>query len=243
MVKDIASYSYSLELMGGMESNWAKLEPDRTPNDKRGDFWVGWRAGDTWTTAGNQGPGYLQRIKEYPTKQPLPDGLTNDGQRDNNQKKSWVFKRDYEATWLQQASVSASDWWSTTSQEWVDAGHGTVGGVENIICAINHFGQDDVYRLPQVKDNDPRRYNGLCWIDRSTSNNHYTKTGSYSRCIVQFAAVDADGDSEMTDVKRAWEVKTVTILDEIEYDAEDERGHELRPGENGNGVVVEDVKI
>lgn len=63
--------------MGVMKSNWAKLEPGRTNDDDRGDYWVPWDKG-VWTTLGehgNQGAKYTQELKEYPSKQPIPDGV------------------------------------------------------------------------------------------------------------------------------------------------------------------------
>jgi chitinase len=72
--------------------------------------------------------------------------------QNNDKKQSWAFKRDYDASWVnKQTVISKNDWWETTSQSFVDAGHGTVVGPEHIFCALNHFGQDDVYKLPDRK--------------------------------------------------------------------------------------------
>lgn len=32
-------------MIGDMESNWAKLEPERKDGDDRGDYWLSWRSG------------------------------------------------------------------------------------------------------------------------------------------------------------------------------------------------------
>ncbi|KAI9045865.1 Major Facilitator Superfamily protein [Aspergillus affinis] len=222
------------ELMREFQSNWAKLEPERKADDQRGDYWVPWSTNSrkttskhilgrltehngvlAWTTPGSQGKqGYVQRLKEYPTKQPLPEGIESE-QRNNN-KESWVFKRDYDATWIQKDPVEASDWWSATSFRYQDSTYGSVGGAKGVICAINHFAQDEVYRLPGYTNNKP--WNGYCWTDRQHPATTYSNKGTYNWCLVEYAAVDGDGDGDtnMSNTKRDWEVKRVTILDEVD---------------------------
>ncbi|KAL4862387.1 hypothetical protein BDV12DRAFT_203101 [Aspergillus spectabilis] len=157
--------------------------------------------------------GYVQRLKEYPTKQPLPEGIKSKEQRSNN-KESWVFKRDYDATWIQKDPVNASNWWSATSERYQNSKYGSVDGAKGVICAVNHFAQDEVYRLPGYTNN--KLWNGYCWTDRQQAANTYTDKGSYNRCLVEYAAVNGDGDTNMGNTKRDWEVEKVTILDEVD---------------------------
>ncbi|KAJ0415249.1 hypothetical protein BJY00DRAFT_318010 [Aspergillus carlsbadensis] len=160
---------------------------------------------------GEEGAMYTQRTKEYPTKQPPPDGVPTrpDG------KYSWVFKRDYTVSWLNQGSVSASDWWGATTWDYAKADYGkNPGGAESIICAINIFGQDDVYKYPYLAG-AKSDYNGLCVYSpkpgQSNPKNGYFSTElTYRHCKVEFAPVSSSGNN----AKRDWQVTNVTILDE-----------------------------
>jgi chitinase len=86
-----------------MQSNWAKLEPERSDGDTRGDYWVSWQAPSEqflpktrfphltnnswstgWRTAGEYGEGddkYRQRLIQYAEDQPLPEGIASEEHR------------------------------------------------------------------------------------------------------------------------------------------------------------------
>ena len=81
-------------MIGELQSNWAKLEPERQENDEQGDLWKDW--GDPgmplascislsiglttyiadWTRPGSEGSKYEQRLKQSSEEQPMPDGVT-----------------------------------------------------------------------------------------------------------------------------------------------------------------------
>ncbi|KAJ5165549.1 uncharacterized protein N7500_007379 [Penicillium coprophilum] len=95
----------------------------------------------------------ILKLKEYGVKQPPPDDILVR----NNSKESWTFKRDYRATWITDGS-KPDDGWNFVSRRWYSEGYeGDVGG-EAIFCAMNHFGQDNVYKLETEKG---KMYNGF----------------------------------------------------------------------------------
>jgi chitinase len=128
--------------------------------------------------------------------------------QNNDKKQSWAFKRDYDVSWLnKQIAISKNDWWETTSQAFVDAGHGTVGAPEDIFCAVNHFGQDDVYRFPVSKSG--HTFNAMCFRPpdkREDKTNGWPGRGNIHRCIVEFQQPDTGGGAAGDSSKREWTV-------------------------------------
>lgn len=73
-------------------------------------------------------------------------------------------------------------------------------GADSIICAVNNFGQDDVYMYPVSKG---KEYNGICYHTTSSpTNGYFAKDGSYTFCKVDFAPPATSGGT----TKRDWTV-------------------------------------
>ncbi|CBF89323.1 hypothetical protein AN0517.2 [Aspergillus nidulans FGSC A4] len=205
-----------LKLMGQFQSNWKKLDPDAPADDEREDYWVPWSS-PRWTSIGEYGPEgskYSQKLIEYPTAQPPPDGVRTR----NDDKLSWAFKRDYRVSWIHQdpTTITSSTWWDATGKTLKGGGHGPAG-MDAILCAVNIFGQEDTYKLPQGQ-NGP--YNAYC---RKESNEikYWSVDYSMGTCLVTFA----DGTSN---TKRdsgswaGWEVKSVEMVDNVAGDLEED---------------------
>ncbi|KAL4861163.1 hypothetical protein BDV12DRAFT_204279 [Aspergillus spectabilis] len=197
------------KLMGQMQSNWKRLEPEPDTKNPQGDYWV-----PAWVLPGEHGPKgseYLQREKEYPTKQPPPDGMPT---RKNN-RISWVFKHDYVTSWLSQGSYSSSDWWDATNWNYANrAKYGpNSGGADSVICAVNNFGQNNVYKYPKVKIDSKgteMEWNGYCYTPTSSAKNYnFAQRGSYAPCKVEFTAPSSSGAT----TKREWIITNVTTFD------------------------------
>ncbi|KAL4923139.1 uncharacterized protein BDV17DRAFT_296638 [Aspergillus undulatus] len=152
------------QLMGQMQSNWKRLEPEPDTKNPQGDYWVPWSA-SAWVSPGEHGPKgskYLQREKEYPTKQPPPDGMPTR----KNDRMSWVFKRDYVTSWLSQGSYSSSDWWDATSWNYANrAKYGpNSGGADSVICAVKQFRPERRMQVPEGEDRFEGYGNGVEWL-------------------------------------------------------------------------------
>ncbi|KAJ5372784.1 hypothetical protein N7517_004790 [Penicillium concentricum] len=138
-----------LALVGQLTSNWKHLDPDSRTDPNKKDYWVFWQKKTDWTHAGNYGRGeervYEQKLIEYDEEMPPPD-LGNQG---DNKKLSWAFKRDYKTDWLiPQNSLTSADWWNANTPTWYTPKSVGPLTMDSVLCALNHFGQDDVYKLP-----------------------------------------------------------------------------------------------
>ncbi|KAI3068615.1 CAZyme family GH18 [Aspergillus niger] len=211
----VASYQNNwhgqcLRMIGDMESNWAKLEPERKDGDDRGDYWLSWRSG-VWTKPGQHGPQgsqYEQRLKEYPEKQPMPDGVPTR----SNDKISWVFKRDYEVSFIRQdpSTIDGSTWWGATSHKFKTKTNSGPSGMDAILCAINHFGQDSVYKLPVG-------YNGYCRRNNGSPIKGWSAGFNMGKCEVKFANPNSSNKRSIGTFA-GWEVESVRMLDEDDYE-------------------------
>ncbi|GLA13200.1 hypothetical protein AnigIFM62618_009730 [Aspergillus niger] len=207
----VASYQNNwhgqcLRLIGDMESNWAKLEPEREDGDDRGDYWLSWRSG-VWTKPGQHGPQgsqYEQRLKEYPEKQPMPDEVPTR----NNDKISWVPKRDYEVSFIRQdpSTIDGSTWWGATSHKFKTKTNSGPSGMDAILCAINHSGQDNVYKLPVG-------YNGYCRRNNGSPIKGWSVGFNMGKCEVKFAN-PSSSNKRSIGTFAGWEVESVRMLDE-----------------------------
>lgn len=169
---------YNVELVSNLRSNWGQLEPE-PPSTGRVDRWVDWTESD-WVNPNDNSQDNRQRLKRYPTRMPMPDGITT---RANDQT-SWVFRRSY--TWsLTQRPEDADSWWGATARHFTsprNEGPRNPSGWNGVLCALNTFGQDDVYRL--IKSD----WNAYCFRYRPTPNNGLPNTYGVSRCFVSFGA-------------------------------------------------------
>ncbi|KAJ5816569.1 hypothetical protein N7447_008802 [Penicillium robsamsonii] len=101
----------------------------------------------------------------------------------NNDKESWTFKRDYRATWITDGS-KPDDWWNFVSRRWYSEGYEGDAGGEAIFCAMNHFGQDNVYKLETEKG---KKYNGFCLRnDGSGMASDWQQMHNLGKCLITF---------------------------------------------------------
>ncbi|KAL6228777.1 hypothetical protein BDW75DRAFT_131550 [Aspergillus navahoensis] len=205
------------KLMGGMKSNWAKLDPELDAQHPRKEYWVAWGA-TAWTSQGEYGPEnskYEQRLKEYDTEQPPPDKV----QTRPNTKYSWAFKRDYKISWMQQDTISSTDWWDSTGWKYQGSTYKAPRGADSILCAVNTFGQDDVYRYATLDKAETKSFNGYCFYEESEATNYnWAMKGGVTPCLVDFAAPSTSGAS----AKREWVVTNVTLLEVSPEDSQDQ---------------------
>lgn len=74
-----------------------------------------------------------------------------------------MFKRNYTISLIDDGS-QGKEWWDATD-------YNTIGGKKlpdknsfaHIFCAVNTFGQDDVYKQPKTPKVDTGEYNALCF--------------------------------------------------------------------------------
>ncbi|KAL4772290.1 hypothetical protein BDW60DRAFT_207294 [Aspergillus nidulans var. acristatus] len=136
----------------------------------------------------------------------------------DDDKLSWVFKRDYRVSWIHQdpTTITSSTWWDATGKKLKGGGHGPAG-MDAILCAVNIFGQEDTYKLPQGQ-NGP--FNAYC---RKESNEIKSWSVDYSMgtCLVTFA--DGTGNTKRDSGSWAgWEVKSVEMVDDVAGDLEED---------------------
>lgn len=77
--------------------------------------------------------------------------------------------------------------------------------MDSILCAINHFGQDEVYKLP-------RGYNGLCRRDNGDRIKGWDIKFNMARCNVTFAP-SVGNTKRSIGTLGGWEVESVSMLD------------------------------
>lgn len=146
-----------------------------------------------------------------------------------NEKLSWAYKRDYDTFWLQpgpQQSLTSADWQGAMKPEFEDTAYTGPLDMDSILCAINHFNQDDVYKLPGVFVNKDgtvdslkkqKRYNAYC---KRTNGKGMKPAGwnvryNMAKCYVQFAnsassASSSDASKRNTPLGKwgEWEVES-----------------------------------
>lgn len=82
--------------------------------------------------------------------------------------------------------------------------------MDAIFCAINHFGQDDVYKLPAG-------YNGLCRRNNGGPLTGWNVGFNMARCEVKFAD-PSSSDKRSIGTFAGWEVESVRMLDEDDHE-------------------------
>lgn len=117
-----------------------------------------------------------------------------------------MFKRDYQVSFISQdpATIDGSMWWGATGHRFVDGGYKGPSGMDAIFCAVNHFGQDDVYKLPS-------EYNAFCRRDDGPKLQGWNVGFSMGRCKVTFNNPGSTKKSIGTFA--GWEVESVRMLD------------------------------
>uniref|UniRef100_A0A0P0CAT0 chitinase n=1 Tax=Hypocrella siamensis TaxID=696354 RepID=A0A0P0CAT0_9HYPO len=189
-------------LFGNLRSNWGQMEPS-PPAGGRIDRWVGWED-NAWTTEGTETDN-RQRVTDYPTNMPDPDGIAFR----HNLATSWVFKRNY--TWSINTSPNqASSWFDATSREFSTTKYatspGTPNGWDGVLCVLNSFGQDTYYQYKQD-------FNAYCVHGPKFKSRGFGEAWHLGRCKVSF------GNTEMPTSKE-WDIQHIEYLEDYDEDEE-----------------------
>jgi hypothetical protein len=99
----------------------------------------------------------------------IVEKFTNKEQAGNT-KMSWAFKRDYETSWLMPGkSLTSADWWNANKPTWYKTSYDGPLTMDSVLCAVNHFNQDNTYKLPGTKVTssgkilgEQKEYNAFC---------------------------------------------------------------------------------
>ncbi|PHH65089.1 hypothetical protein CDD81_3487 [Ophiocordyceps australis] len=177
------------QLVQNIETNWGQLEPV-PPKKGRIDDWVSWNNNKRWISAGKSGVN-RQRPTTYPERMPPPDGMRTRP----NIYTSWHFRRNY--TWSAvHGSQKSKAWWSASGVE--VPGSKTKSNWNSVLCAVNTFGQDKVYRWRQ-------EHNAYCVGGPKTNAFGFVNVPRVVRCRVKFTK---------TRGKRDWVVNGVEHFDD-----------------------------
>lgn len=123
-----------------------------------------------------------------------------------------MFKRDYEVSFIRQdpSTIDGSTWWGATSHKFKTKTNSGPSGMDAILCAINHFGQDSVYKLPVG-------YNGYCRRNNGSPIKGWSAGFNMGKCEVKFANPNSSNKRSIGTFA-GWEVESVRMLDEDDYE-------------------------
>jgi hypothetical protein len=117
-----------------------------------------------------------------------------------NEYVSWMFRRNY--TWsIIDNSAQASQWWGVTGREFNNKKYKPRPGHDAILCALNTFGQDDLFRMP--------KYNGYCLQATTHVSYHWPAIPQIGRCLITFAPPTTTTTTKRSDGSEyydGWEV-------------------------------------
>ncbi|KAL2116052.1 hypothetical protein VTJ04DRAFT_10307 [Mycothermus thermophilus] len=182
------------KLVSNLVSNWGKLDPT-IPNDKKKDNWVEWKTPRPWTSQTRLGDNENRPVT-YPNRMPPPEGMV--GRTDEYV--SWMFRRNY--TWsIIDNSAQSSQWWGVTGREFNNKKYKPRPGHDAILCALNTFGQDDLFRMP--------KYNGYCLQAGTHVSYHWPAIPQIGRCLITFAPPTTTTTTKRSDGSEyydGWEV-------------------------------------
>lgn len=137
----------------------------------------------------------------YPDDVPPPEGMP---QRPNRQT-SWLFRRNY--TWFViDNSAQASQWWDATGHSFTSARNKGPPGHDSILCALNTFGQDDLFKFPPD-------FNGYCVRNEKYNEGWgWQQVPRTSRCLITFGASTKKKKRDEANDDDAWEVLSESHL-------------------------------
>ncbi|GAP93031.2 putative chitin- type 1 [Rosellinia necatrix] len=194
------------KMVGDLSTNWGKLDPTLDiPEDDRVDNWLNWRT-DTaaWTTEEAVGANEQRPVK-YENRQPEPDGMPDRP----NAETSWLFRRNY--TWsIVEDTDDAGQWWGATGRAFLGGGYSGPSGWDAVLCALNTFGQDDIYKMAAD-------YNGYCLRGPQYNTKGWQYVYHAARCKITFGTTtntkrDVNG-SEAVGADEEWRIKEIKFVD------------------------------
>ncbi|KAL1835649.1 hypothetical protein VTJ49DRAFT_6294 [Mycothermus thermophilus] len=194
------------QMVNMLETNWGRLDPTIPEKDKK-DYWVPWpdaKSNHAWDTAGFKVGDSEQRLVAYPQDMPPPQKI---GYNRPSNKFSWMFRRNY--TWsVIDNSAQASQWWGATSRQFTSPGNTGPAGHQYILCALNTFGQDNLFRI-----GSSYKHNGYCVRDQLYHERlGWPNVPRTSRCKITFGAATKKRRSDGMEYDD-WEVLNITYVD------------------------------
>ncbi|KAL8942162.1 MAG: hypothetical protein Q9216_001809 [Gyalolechia sp. 2 TL-2023] len=162
---------------------------EREQRGDNADGWQDWADKVRWLSSGsNLGGIATQRLARYPHQIAQANGVDDNLYNQANAALGYMFRRNFtfglaELQSAQDGAAWAADnnpalsWTLGATGEFPPGTDGT--DLSSIACAINIFGQDDIYRL---------RYNALCYNSKSIrSGRGFPIPDSFSSCDVEFS--------------------------------------------------------
>ncbi|KAF7548173.1 hypothetical protein G7Z17_g7224 [Cylindrodendrum hubeiense] len=155
-----------------------------------------------------------------------------DGKKNEPAEKSWMFKRNYTFS-IMDDGAQAKEWWTgATAKKFQKPGpkkkptqFRDATGYASVICAVNIFGQTDYYQNP--KQGGTPEFNAMCYTDKQEDKNGWPQQYTATRCLIDFAPAAPgsdsdggdDGDSQGgSDTKRStndgWKINNVIMYDD-----------------------------
>lgn len=133
---------------------------------------------------------------------------------------SWAFKRDYETSWLRPGrSLTPEDWWNGNNPKFQDPKYEGPLIMDSVLCSVNHFNQDDTYKIPGLVRPDgmpksaKKEHNALCKrIDGKGMDPPAWNIGyNMGRCLIRFqnSGSSSSGTSKRGAKWGEWEVESV----------------------------------
>ncbi|KAI7407956.1 hypothetical protein KC336_g13253 [Hortaea werneckii] len=236
-------------MLGQVETNVAYFERNQRDPPDDATIWARWSPPrksmessymDTGTQWRHNGISVPQRIVEYPDQIPRADTIDANEYRDTQTPgfyHGFMFRRNFTfglaspagpndgAAWTPQG-VPPTDW-QLKSRKTVD----TSGDMTEIACAVNTFGQSEVYSYA---------YNGLCWNDEEYDTPGWGCAKRYRGCIIDFgppAGSDSGGGSQKRAIGEfnGWPVYGIKMVhddeDSVDVPDDHEPGDSLMPTE------------
>ncbi|KAI1658123.1 putative bacteriodes thetaiotaomicron symbiotic chitinase [Daldinia decipiens] len=195
------------KIVGDLSTNWGRLDPTLGLDDsQKVDNWRRWRADTNWwtTITDKKASVNQQRPVKYFNVQPKPDGMDQP-----EPQTSWLFRRNY--TWsLVEDTADASQWWGATGREFVTKSYRGPSGWDSVLCALNTFGQDNLFKIDAGSD-----YNGYCLRGPQYTTKGWQYVYHVARCKITFGTVTKRGinGSKAAGTEDEWSVRDVKFVD------------------------------
>ncbi|KAL8855566.1 MAG: hypothetical protein Q9178_007796 [Gyalolechia marmorata] len=171
-----------------------------------------------WSSAGWLSTGALgnqqQRLAGYPNQIPRGDGVPAGDYTTSGNTLGYMFRRNFTFGLARPTTSNDGGEWTPgtgPAQSWTLARTGefppgTDGGdLQAIACAVNTFGQADIYRS---------EFNGLCFNGgRIPSSRGFGTAESFSRCVIEFA--QAGSTKRSLGQFHGWDVLSIKMMDDI----------------------------
>ncbi|KAL8706621.1 MAG: hypothetical protein Q9201_000368 [Fulgogasparrea decipioides] len=194
------------KLLNRVQTNVAYGQPGGTTS------FVQWDEGG-WLSAGTLG-NQQQRLAAYPNQIPLGAGISSSDYEASGKTLGYMYRRNFTFGMATPSTYNDGGAWTPgtgPAQSWTLTGTGqfppgTDGGdVTAIACAVNTFGQGDVYQAD---------YNGLCFNGgQIKSGRGFSPPESFSSCEIEFG--QAVNKKRSLGQFNGWDVLSIKMRDDI----------------------------